>query len=290
MEKVDQKIEWLKANRKFNHVEQTLRNKKSRTELSRLQRDFVITPIDKATGNVAFICKRFYATVLLEKLGLNKQNLNPTYLGNIDCPKEDVVHNNTKDLKSLFNLCVTTENQVLPHIYWIPKMYKKPIKFRFIIAAPKCSIKPLSKAVTSVFKLFFQQIESYNRKSYFYSGIKTFWVIQNNEPVLNSVNKINARKRAKCISSFDFSTMKTKIPHNKLLEELNELIDFSFQGGSNKYVAVIPYGAKWVPNPSKFPVTFDKVKFKNAIKYLMDYCFFTPGEKHCFYITMKGNG
>ena len=72
-------------------------------------------------------------------------------------------------------------------------MHKNPVKFRFIIAAPKCSIKPLSKSVTAIFKLFFSQIETYNKKSHFYSGVKTFWVVQNNEPVINSINKLNSR-------------------------------------------------------------------------------------------------
>ena len=43
-------------------------------------------------------------------------------------------------------------------------MHKVPSKARFIVAAPKCSIKPLSKAITSAFKLIFDQIQSYNNK------------------------------------------------------------------------------------------------------------------------------
>ena len=87
-------------------------------------------------------------------------------------------------------------------------MHKNPIRFRFIIAAPKCSIKPLSKAVTSFYlRLFYNQIEHYNLKGYFYSSIKTFWVIQNNQPVIDSLNKINLKGKADCISTFDFSML-----------------------------------------------------------------------------------
>ena len=97
----------------------------------------------------------------------------------------------------------------------MPKLHKNPTKFRFIIAAPKCSVKPLSKAVTSVFRLFYNQIENYNMKCCFYSSVKTFWVIENNHDVLNSLNKINRKGKANCISTYDFSTLYTKIPHNK---------------------------------------------------------------------------
>ena len=38
--------------------------------LQKLHDSFVTVPIDKASNNVAFICKRFYALVLLKELGL----------------------------------------------------------------------------------------------------------------------------------------------------------------------------------------------------------------------------
>ena len=43
---------------------------------------FVVTPIDKANGNVALICQRFYALVLIKERGLvlNKTGTNKTYI------------------------------------------------------------------------------------------------------------------------------------------------------------------------------------------------------------------
>ena len=75
---------------------------------------------------------------------------------------------------------VNIENHCLPHMYWLPKMHKSPIKARFIIASPKSSTKPLSRAITSAFHLFYIQIESYIDKCRFFSGVNTFWVVQNN--------------------------------------------------------------------------------------------------------------
>ena len=123
-------------------------------------------------------------------------------------------------------------------------MHKNLTKFRFIIAAPKYSIKPLSKSITSILKLFYSQIESYIKKSHFYSDVKIFWIVQNNEHAINSINKLNSRKRGKCMSTFDFSKLYTKIPHQKLISVLNELIGFCFKGGTNKHVAITKFGAK----------------------------------------------
>ena len=131
-----------------------------------------------------------------------------------------------QDLDSKFKLKVEEENKCLPVAYWLPKMHKNPTGFRFIIASKKCTNKELSKNITSAFKLFNMAIKSYYDKSRCYSGINSFWVIQNNEPIIDAINKVNLRSSAKTISTFDFSTLYTKIPHDKLLETLNEIITF----------------------------------------------------------------
>ena len=56
--------------------------------------------------------------------------------------KSDItVKTNKKDLKSKFEIEISGDNKKLPNIYWLPKLNKNPIKFRFIIAALKCSVK-----------------------------------------------------------------------------------------------------------------------------------------------------
>ena len=244
--------------------------------LQQFHSDFVIAPIDKATGNVAVICKRFYAMVLFKELGISESSTTKTYK-KFRTSIKTVVNNQKNVLKKKFNLDVSAENECLPHIYWLPKMHKNPCKFRFIIAAPKCSIKPLNKAITAIFKLFFHQIQKYNQKSHFYSGIKSFWVVENNEAVINSLRKVSKSRRAKRISTFDFSTLYTNIPHNKLINVLNELIDFCFKGWENKHIAVTKYGAKWVTDVTKHDLVFSKEKIKDALKFLMSSCFFTLG-------------
>ena len=43
---------------------------------------------------------------------------------------------------------------------------------------------------------------------------------------------------------FDFSTLYTKLPHNKLMMVLNNLIDFCFDAGESKYIIVNSYVAR----------------------------------------------
>ena len=127
--------------------------------------------------------------------------------------------------------------------------------------------------------MFFKQIEAYNEKSKFFSGVNTFWVVQNNKPVTQSIKKLNTRNQAFSISTFDFSTLYTKIPHNKLIKVLHSLIDFCFDGGENKYIGINKYGAKWIKDAERYKSYFDKQGIKNAVSYLLDNCFFTVGTK-----------
>ena len=60
--------------------------------------------------------------------------------------------------------------------------------------------------------------------------MKTFLVIQNNSLLLECIRKINKRKNAKQMSTFDFSTRCTKIPPDKLLDILYKVVDFVFKG------------------------------------------------------------
>ena len=105
-------------------------------------------------------------------------------------------------------------NHCLPKMYWLPKVHKIPIKARFIVAYPKPSIKSLAKVVTiSAFQLFSKQIENFYIICRFCSGVNTFWALQNDRPVIDTINKLNKRSKAKSIFTFHFSTLNKKLLH-----------------------------------------------------------------------------
>ena len=70
-------------------------------------------------------------------------------------------------------------------------MHKNPVKARFIIASPKSSVKHLARTITSIFRGFFRQIHTYNNKCRFFTDVNTFWVVQNNKPVIDAMNGLN---------------------------------------------------------------------------------------------------
>ena len=218
--------------------------------------------------------------MLIKELNLqDSSNLLKTY-EQIDKIPTDVTNTILNEIKTKFNINnVDSDNHCIPKMYWLPKMHKVPTKCRFIVAAPKCSIKPLTKAVTSAFKLFYGQIEAYNNKSRYFSGVNTFWVIQSSKQITKAIKQLNKRGYAKSINTFDFSTLYTKIPHDKLIFVLNSIIDFCFKGGPCKFIAITKYGAKWVEDNSNYDICFDVGKMKEAVSYVLNNCYFTVGDK-----------
>ena len=240
--------------------------------LKQLQDRFVIVPIDKAANNFSFICKKYYVSKLLEEVGIPFGD-KPTYkLQNVE--KESIIQTNTLFCEK-YKLAVSEDQKTLPIMYWIPKMHKNPVGTRFIVASSKCSTKPLSKAVSKAFKLIFNQMQNFHDKSKFYSNYKKFWVIENSFPIVEKLNKVNLKGNAKCISTFDFSTLYTKIEHQNLLKTLFSIIDLVFSGGTRTFIGFSTNCAFWTNN--KKNEHFTKSSLKNAITHLITQCYFTIG-------------
>lgn len=62
------------------------------------------------------------------------------------------------------------------------------------------------------------------------------------------MNRVNERRKANYISSFDFSTLYTKLLLNNLLMVLNNLIDFCFDGREINFFTGFTYSGSWVKN------------------------------------------
>ena len=188
----------------------------------------------------------------------------------------DIVNKHTADMP-LYGPSVDEELQSLPVLYMSAKFHKNPISSRTIIASKTSSLKPLLKDLTLIFKLFQNQVQSFNDKQRIWTGVSGFWVIQNNTPLIDRIGKINKRNKAKSIMTFDFSTLYTKIPHDLLIQALNEIIDFCFKGGISNAVYVTENNASW--RKSGKARSYTKGLIKRALKYDIDNSYFHVGDK-----------
>ena len=272
--KVILKIDSLKKKIKCPYVKPILNNTEVKEYLAELHSKYVIVPIDKAANNVSIICKKYYIEVLLKEVGfLNSPNL--TYALVTDKTASQVIEENVEYSERQGCKIEEEREKSLPIIYWTPKFHKTPISPRCIVASKLCSTKQIAKGVSSCFKVILNQLENFHHKNQFYCNYKKFWVIKNSTKVISDLDKINRRKNAKSISTFDFATLYTKIPHDQLIEALCEAIDFAFKGGNKKYLAFSGKLAFWTnKNGSQH---FTQSTLKVAVKHLITCCYFHVG-------------
>ena len=271
LNQVDSKIEKLEATFTKKKIEPILKSIKVQRILKELHNNYVTVPIDKAQNNVAFICKQFYAEIL--SLELKKD----TYERIFD-DKETLIQNHVQFL-STYKLKVNEDFKQLPRIYWTPKMHKNPVGTRFIIGNPLSSLKPLTKDITQICKLFLSLMTSYYNKVDYMSGTKHLWIAQNNNDLIEFMERTNEKGKAKSIATYDFSSLYTHIPHDKLIFALNEIVDFAFDGGTCDYISVTKSGANFVKNQSTKKVCYTRESTKQAIAFIMENCFFTVGNR-----------
>ena len=183
------------------------------SELSRLHENFVIVPADNASNNYSFVCKRYYVDILIEELGLHLLPGNPTY--NFTDFSASEVLDNHESVLTTFRIQTVDEELDLPYIYWIPKMHKNPYKHRFIAGSSKCSTKPLSILLTILITHIKQGLWKYCKTAHSRSRVNQMWILRNSKELLEHLQSPNFN-HITSIKSFDFSTLHTTIPHQKL--------------------------------------------------------------------------
>ena len=275
-EKVAGKIRKLKLCKKPQPTKPILKDEDALIYLKELQRKYVIVPIDKAANNISIICKRFYVMRLLKEVGAIGKS-DPTYEIS-DINPADLINDDVA-LCDRYGLTLDEGQKTLPIMYWTPKMHYTPSRARFIVSSAKCSTKPISRVVSNAFKLIFNQIQNFHKQSQFYKNYNRFWVINNSKPLIERLEVINTRKKAKDISTYDFSTLYTKLPHDDLLRVLNSHIDFVFDGGTSKHLGFSDNKVFWTRKPKRNSKSksISRLQLKALVKHLITRTYFIVG-------------
>ena len=120
-------------------------------------------------------------------------------------------------------------------MYWLPKLHKRPYKARFIANSSSCTTTELFKLLTSCLTDVKNHVIRYCEKVYERSGKNLFWSIKYSGEVLN---KLKSRGfRATSLSTYDFPTLYTTLPHNLIKEKLINLIEWTFKREGSPYIA-----------------------------------------------------
>ena len=108
----------------------------------------------------------------------------------------------------------------LPTLYWLLKLHKRP----FIANSSSCKTTVLSKLLTSCLTAVKKKHwVRYYETAYKRDGINYFWSIKNSNDVLNKFKSKNFQ--ASKLSTYDFPTLLTTLPHHLIKDKLIDLIN-----------------------------------------------------------------
>ena len=161
-------------------------------------------------------------------------------------------------------------------------MHKNPYKHRLIAGSSKCSTKPLSILLTKFLTHIKQGLQKYCETAYSRSGVNQMWILKNSKELLEHLQSPNFNHTTS-IKSFDFSTLYTTIPHQKLKSRLATIIrnSFTHKNGNRRYKCLVlghegPYFVK-ERSDSKKQYTEDDIV--NMLEFLVDNIFVVFGGK-----------
>ncbi len=114
-------------------------------------------------------------------------------------------------------------------------MHKTPYKARFIANSSSCTTTKLSVLLTSCLTAVKEHVIRYCEKVFETTGKNLFWSIKNSNDVLKKLKSNNFQ--AFCLSTYDFSTLYTSLPHNLIRDKLTSLIGKTFARENKTFIA-----------------------------------------------------
>ena len=193
--------------------------------MEKLHSKYVFAPADKAANNVIIIWKRYYVEVLKE--GLNSTS---TYVPAQLTKDKLLLHH----IDSLTKSNIKIDKLDLPTFYCLPKLHKNPYKSRFISNSSHCSTTILSKHITSALTAVKDHVIKYSETAFSNSNVNYFWSIKNSSEVIEKLRLQNFQGFQ--VSSFDFSTLYTSLPHDLIKANVLSLVKWCFDRESKTYL------------------------------------------------------
>ena len=256
--------------------------------LRELHRHFVITLVDKAAGNYAFICKSLYARVLRDEI------LKPNGAYSIVNDSAQNVLNRQKLV--LMAWCLWNPKNdprgSLGFLKWLPKFHKDGQ--RFVASSFECSTSPLSLLLSDIFGFFLSALEEKDSFGFQGTQVRRFWVVNSYDGVAEFASRWRAASQDVGLRTGDFATMYTAIPHADLkrmirlvTEEIFDIgvVELGGQTHDDVFLEWTKAGVKFLSSPrfhrvfhSKARHAISKIVFLAMFDYLVDNIFLSNGD------------
>ncbi|MDA3086495.1 hypothetical protein OFO27_08180, partial [Campylobacter sp. CS_ED1] len=269
LNKVKTRIEFYLSNPKLLPPDPTYSLSDLKRDLIDLHKKFIFVPADKAANNIIIICRSYYIDILRKEI-LSTKTYNST-----DLTEEDIIKCHI-DTCGKFDVKLETTVQQIPTIYWIPKLHKSPYKSRFIANSVSCTTKQLSILLTSCLTLIKSHWKTYSDSVYQNSGINLFWSIKNSGEFLTKLER--KEFAASSVSTYDFSTLYTSLPHNLIKDKLLKLIRDTFKREKQNFIACNNSKAFFTNTKYNGYHMFNENYVCDALTFLLDNIFIRVGK------------
>ena len=131
--------------------------------------------------------------------------------------------------------------------------------------------------ISKVFKMIFNHVQSFYRKRLFDLPFKKISVVEISLLTVTKLNKINTKKKAKSISTFEFTTLYTTIPHKLLIKVLPEVINFVIKWNTRSRIDFSKISLYWTSKGCGKRY-FRRQTLIDAISFLVTKCYFNKQE------------
>ena len=191
--------------------------------------------------------------------------------------ERSVVDTHSIDIIAELAVSIKEKQDRLPTLYWLPKLHKRPTKALFIANSNSCTttvlLKLLTPFLTVVKKHWIRYYDTVNERD----GINYFWAIENSNDVLNKFKSKNFQ--ASKLSTYDFSTLHTTLPHHLIKDKLIDLINRTFIRENTQYLASNEECAFFTSDVYNNHNLWSCQKVCDALVYLLDNIFIRFGTK-----------
>jgi hypothetical protein len=208
-----------------------------RKYLQFLQRHLVFVPMDKASNNIAFICKSLYVDTLQKEFS----RTNGAY---VDVPL--TVSSGMNHNKAVVEIMVAQREYLgagllgdapykLPYMYGMPKFHKIGNCWRFIAGSRSCSTTFFSKILSDFLLKVMRSLREKDNAHILRTGVRRYFIVESSLEVASFLGRwrrqlgpIKGSDNKGSLRTGDFSTMYTTIPHTALLTAIDHVIKEAF--------------------------------------------------------------
>ena len=237
--------------------------------LEELHDSLVLTATDKCSSNISFVCKHYYLECIQNELNASFEE--------VDRKETDIVAEHQEFLKG-FGILSDDATDQLPYIYSTCKQHKRPVKFRYITATTSCSLKPLARVLKHCFKVIQKEITKRCRyfDAKFKYKVKSCFISDNNFKTREDIFRLNTSfGNISNLSSFDFETLYTALPHDLIKSTLAGMINDIFVHLDKKFLRVTPTRAYFSDSDRKYKghIILTKEQVLKLLRYMIDNSF-----------------